>query len=109
MPDGEGIALGLDTFGDVSRGPEGVLVSDAQALRDVVEEGVLAEQVGVDHFVLGEHHREDMPASAPDVVLSAIASRTERIKVGSAVTLFDELESWTRAMKGVREQETVNA
>ena len=88
MPDEEGIALGLDTFGDVSMGPEGVLVSDAQALRDVVEEGVLADQVGVDHFALGEHHREDMPASAPDVVLSAIASRTERIKVGSAVTVL---------------------
>jgi probable LLM family oxidoreductase len=63
-------------------------VSDAQALRDVVEEGVLADRVGVDHFALGEHHREDMPASAPDVVLAAIASRTERIKVGSAVTVL---------------------
>src|SRR5882757_7150165 len=88
MPEREGIALGLDTFGDGSRGPEGVLVSDAQALRDVVEEGVLADQLGVDHFALGEHHREDMPASAPDVVLAAIASRTERIKIGSAVTVL---------------------
>jgi probable LLM family oxidoreductase len=88
VPDGEGIAIGLDTFGDVSLGPDGVPVSAAQALRDVVEEGVLADRVGVDHFALGEHHREDMPASAPDVVLAAIASRTERIKVGSAVTVL---------------------
>lgn len=88
MSDIEGIALGLDTFGDVSRGPDGVRVSEAQALRNVVEEGVLAEQVGVDHFALGEHHREDMPASAPDVVLAAIASRTKRIHVGSAVTVL---------------------
>jgi probable LLM family oxidoreductase len=88
VPDGEGIALGLDTFGDVSRGPDDMPVSDAQALRDVVEEGVLAEQVGVDHFALGEHHREDMPASAPDVVLAAIAARTERIRIGSAVTVL---------------------
>jgi probable LLM family oxidoreductase len=88
VAEGEGVALGLDTFGDVSLGPEGEPVSDAQALRDVVEEGVLAEQVGVDHFALGEHHREDMPASAPDVVLAAIAARTERIKIGSAVTVL---------------------
>jgi probable LLM family oxidoreductase len=88
VPDREGLALGLDTFGDVPLGPDGVRVSDAQALRDVVEQGVLAEQVGVDHFALGEHHREDMPASAPDVVLAAIASRTERIRVGSAVTVL---------------------
>ncbi len=88
MPDREGIALGLDTFGDVSRSADGVRVSEAQALRDVVAEGVLAERVGVEHFALGEHHREDMPASAPDVVLAAIAARTERIRIGSAVTVL---------------------
>ncbi|MDX6595029.1 MAG: hypothetical protein QOI72_411 [Solirubrobacterales bacterium] len=84
----EAIALGLDTFGDVSRRPDGTRVSEAQALRDVVEEGLLAEQVGLEHFALGEHHREDMPASAPDVVLAAIAARTERIQIGSAVTVL---------------------
>jgi len=88
MPNVQGIALGLDTFGDVSLGPDGRRVSEGQALRDVVEEGVLADQLGVDHFALGEHHREDMPASAPDVVLAAIAARTERIKIGSAVTVL---------------------
>jgi probable LLM family oxidoreductase len=82
------IALGVDSFGDVSRRPDGSRVSEAQALRDVVEEGVLAERVGLEHFALGEHHREDMPASAPDVVLAAIAARTERIHVGSAVTVL---------------------
>jgi len=88
VSDGKGIAFGLDTFGDVSRGADGVRVSEAQALRDVVAEGVLAERVGVEHFALGEHHREDMPASAPDVVLAAIAARTERIRIGSAVTVL---------------------
>jgi probable LLM family oxidoreductase len=83
-----GLVLGLDTFGDVSRGADGVPVSHAQSLRNVVEEGVLAEQAGVDYFGLGEHHRDDMPVSAPDVVLAAIASRTERIHLGSAVTVL---------------------
>ena len=82
------IALGVDTFGDVSQRADGTPVSEAQALRDVVEQGVLAEQVGLEHFALGEHHREDMPASAPDLVLAAIAARTERIRIGSAVTVL---------------------
>jgi probable LLM family oxidoreductase len=82
------ISLGVDTFGDVSRQPDGTRVSEAQALRDVVEEGLLAERVGLEHFALGEHHRDDMPASAPDVVLAAIAAQTERIRIGSAVTVL---------------------
>ncbi|MEA2198565.1 MAG: hypothetical protein QOJ25_2616 [Solirubrobacteraceae bacterium] len=82
------LRIGLDTFGDVSGRPDGTRVSEAQALRDVVEEGLLAERVGLQHFALGEHHREDMPASAPDVVLAAIAAHTERIHVGSAVTVL---------------------
>ncbi|HEY4278575.1 MAG TPA: LLM class flavin-dependent oxidoreductase [Conexibacter sp.] len=82
------IVLGLDTFGDLSRDADGVPLSQAQSIRNVVEEGVLADGAGVDFFGLGEHHRDDMPVSAPDVVLSAIAARTERIHVGSAVTVL---------------------
>jgi probable LLM family oxidoreductase len=59
-----------------------------QVLRDIVEQGVLADQVGVDHFVVGEHHRDDYAISAPAVVLAAIATRTERITLASGVTVL---------------------
>ena len=80
--------MGLDTFGDVVFGESGQLVTQAQALRNVVDEGVLAEQVGVDCFGVGEHHRADFAVSAPEVVLAAIASRTHRMILGSAVTVL---------------------
>ena len=82
------LELGLDTFGDVTRGADGALKSQAQVLRDVVAEAVLADQVGVDFIGLGEHHREDFAISAPDMVLATIAGRTERIHLGSAVTVL---------------------
>ena len=81
-------ALGLDTFGDVTVDPAGTLRSQAQSLRDVVTEAVLAEQVGVDAFGVGEHHRPDFAISAPEVMLAAIAARTERMILGSAVTVL---------------------
>ena len=82
------LELGLDTFGDVTAGPDGSLVPQPQVIRDVVEEGVLADQVGVDFIGVGEHHRADFAVSTPDVVLAAIAARTERIHLGSAVTVL---------------------
>jgi probable LLM family oxidoreductase len=80
--------LGLDTFGDVTVDAGGKLQSQAQALRDVVNEAVLAEEVGVDAFGVGEHHRRDFAISAPEVILAAIAGRTRRIVLGSAVTVL---------------------
>ena len=82
------LELGLDTFGDVTRDASGALVSQAQALRDVVDEAVLAESVGVNCFGVGEHHRPDFAVSAPEVVLAAIAARTSKIILGSAVTVL---------------------
>ena len=82
------IELALDTFGDVSVDAAGQPLSQAQVLRNVVEQGVLADQVGIDFFALGEHHRKDFSVSAPDVVLAAIAARTSRIHLGSAVTVL---------------------
>jgi probable LLM family oxidoreductase len=82
------LELGLDTFGDVVFNGEGRLVTQAQALRNVVAEAVLAERVGVDAFGVGEHHRPDFAISAPEVVLAAIAGKTERILLGSAVTVL---------------------
>jgi probable LLM family oxidoreductase len=80
--------LGLDTFGDITMADDGALRSHAQVLRDVVEEAVLADQVGVEAFGVGEHHRRDFAISAPEVVLAAIAGRTSRILLGSAVTVL---------------------
>jgi probable LLM family oxidoreductase len=82
------IELGLDTFGDVTIDRDHRPRSQAQALRDVVSEAVLAEQVGVDCFGVGEHHRPDFSISAPEVVLAAIAGRTGRMILGSAVTVL---------------------
>ena len=82
------IELGLDTFGDVSFDSGGRLVTQAQALRNVVDEGVLADELGIDAFGVGEHHRPDFAVSAPEVVLAAIAGKTRRIRLGSAVTVL---------------------
>ncbi len=83
-----GLELGLDTFGDVTNGPDGRPKPQAQVLRDVVEEGVLADAVGVDVLSLGEHHRDDFAISSPETVAAAIAARTSRIKLGSGVTVL---------------------
>lgn len=82
------LEFGLETFGDRSKDAAGEYVSYPQVIRDVVEEGVLADTVGVDFFGIGEHHRDDFAVSAPDVVLTAIAAQTERIKLGTAVTVL---------------------
>jgi probable LLM family oxidoreductase len=82
------LQFGLDTFGDITAGADGSLLSHAQVIRNVVSEAVLAEQVGVDFFGVGEHHRADYAVSAPDVVLSAIAGQTKQIRLGSAATVL---------------------
>jgi probable LLM family oxidoreductase len=81
-------SLGLDTFGDVTVSADGILQSPAHVLRDVVEEAVLADHLGIEAFGVGEHHRRDFAISAPEVVLAAIAARTHRILLGSAVTVL---------------------
>lgn len=82
------VELGLDTFGDVTFDADGRLRHQAQVLRDVVEEAALADKVGLEFFGVGEHHRADFAVSAPEVVLGAIAARTNRIRLGSAVTVL---------------------
>lgn len=81
------LELGLDTFGDVTVS-NGETRSQARVLRDVVDEAILADEVGVDFIGIGEHHRADFAVSAPEVVLAAIATRTSRIRLGSAVTVL---------------------
>ena len=75
--------FGVDTFGDMTEG-----LHYAQVIRNIVEQAVLAEQVGLDAFGVGEHHRDDFAVSAPEIVLAAIAGRTERIRLGTAVTVL---------------------
>src|SRR5262245_40169340 len=82
------LELGLDTFGDVTIDEQGQPLTQADALRHVVEQGALADQVGCDVFCVGEHHRKDFSVSAPEVVLAAIATRTTRAYLGSAVTVL---------------------
>src|SRR6202035_2346459 len=67
---------------------DGKLLSQAQVIRHVIDEAVLADEVGVDFIGIGEHHRADFSVSAPEVVLAAIAGRTRRIRLGSAVTVL---------------------
>ncbi|MCW2971133.1 MAG: class flavin-dependent oxidoreductase [Solirubrobacterales bacterium] len=80
--------FGLDSFMAVTVGPDGESIGGDQVVRDTVEEGVLAEQVGIDSFNIGEHYRDDMMDSAAHVVLAAIAGRTERIRLGTSVTVL---------------------
>lgn len=80
--------FGLDTFGDVTENSAGTLLPPAQVIRDVVAEAVLADELGLDFFGVGEHHREDFAISSPEIVLAAIAGRTSRIRLGTAVTVL---------------------
>ena len=82
------LELGLDTFGDTTIAPDGGLLPHPQVIRNVVQEAILADRVGVDFIGLGEHHRDDFAISAPDVVLGAVAALTERIRFGTAVTVL---------------------
>jgi probable LLM family oxidoreductase len=81
--------LGLYTFGEATPDPlTGEAVSPRERLRDLVEEVELADQVGLDVFGVGEHHRPDLTVSAPAVVLAAAAERTKRIRLTSAVNVI---------------------
>ncbi|MEU5564370.1 LLM class flavin-dependent oxidoreductase [Micromonospora musae] len=82
------LLFGLDTFGDVPEDDSGKLVSHAAAIRQVVEEAVLADELGVDVIALGEHHRPEYSVSTPETVLAGIATRTSRIRLASGVTVL---------------------
>ncbi|MFO7699587.1 MAG: LLM class flavin-dependent oxidoreductase [Acidimicrobiia bacterium] len=81
--------LGLTTFAEtISPSGTGAVEHHGERLRQVVDEAVLAEEVGLDIYAIGEHHRPDFAASAPAVILAAIASRTSRIRLSPAVTVL---------------------
>ncbi|MEH1055478.1 LLM class flavin-dependent oxidoreductase [Micromonospora sp. CPCC 206171] len=82
------LEFGLDTFGDVPEDDSGKLISYAAAIRQVVDEAVLADELGVDVIALGEHHRPEYSVSTPETVLAGIATRTSRIRLASGVTVL---------------------
>ena len=82
------LQFGLDTFGDVPEDDAGALVSQAAAIRQVVDEAMLADELGVDVIALGEHHRPEYAVSTPETVLAGIATRTSRIRLASGVTVL---------------------
>ncbi|WP_298442094.1 Atu2307/SP_0267 family LLM class monooxygenase [Gordonia sp. (in: high G+C Gram-positive bacteria)] len=82
------IEFGLDTFGGVTHDEAGRPTSHPQVIRDLVGDGIVADEAGLDFFAVGEHHRPDFAVSSPETVLAAIAARTEQIRLGSAVTVL---------------------
>jgi probable LLM family oxidoreductase len=82
------LTFGVDTFGDLAFDGTGHALSHAETIRRVVDEGVLADEVGLEFFGIGEHHTNDWPMPAGDVVLAAIAARTAKIHLGSAVLVL---------------------
>jgi probable LLM family oxidoreductase len=82
------LQFGLDTFGDVTKDAAGAPLPHAQVIRNVIDEAVLADELGIDFIGLGEHHRADFAISSPEVALAAIAARTKQIRLGSAVTVL---------------------
>lgn len=80
--------LGLNTFGDITADCDGRLELHAQVIRNVIDEAILADEMEVDFFGVGEHHRDDFAVSSPEVVLAAAAARTSRIRLGSATTVL---------------------
>ncbi|PZG02492.1 LLM class flavin-dependent oxidoreductase [Nonomuraea aridisoli] len=82
------ITFGLDTFGDVPQDDAGALLSHAAAIRQVLDEALIADELGVDVIALGEHHRSEYSISTPETVLAGIATRTSRIRLASGVTVL---------------------
>ncbi|MFD6496324.1 LLM class flavin-dependent oxidoreductase [Streptomyces sp. NPDC059944] len=80
--------FGLDTFGDVPVDDSGTRVSHARAIRQLVEEAVLADDIGIDVLAVGEHHRPEYSVSTPETVLAGIATRTTRLRLSSGVTVL---------------------
>jgi probable LLM family oxidoreductase len=82
------IECGLDSFGEVAVDAAGKKLSTAETVRLLVEEGVLADEVGLDFYNIGEHYKPDLVDTAGHVILGAIAARTKRIKVGTSVLVL---------------------
>ena len=87
-PTTAGLEFGLDSFGEHATDERGRRESDAEAVRRIIDDAVLAESVGIDIFSIGEHYRSEHMDSAGHVILATIAGRTERIRLGTSVTVL---------------------
>lgn len=88
MTNAHDIRFGLDTFGDMTVDDNGNPITAAQVIRNLVDQAILADELGINHFNVGEHHRDDYAVSAPDTVLAGIATRTQKIVLGTGVTVL---------------------
>ena len=82
------VTFGLDTFGDMSNDHDGKPITAGQTIRNLIEQGKLADEVGLNNFNVGEHHRDDFAVSAPDTVLAGLATVTKNIILGTGVTVL---------------------
>src|SRR3954471_3464671 len=82
------LELGVYSFGSTPRTPDGDYGPTAQAVRDVLEAVRLAEDVGLDFFGFGEHHTRGMPLSSPTSLVIAAAAATQKIRLGTTVTVL---------------------
>ena len=82
------IKFGIHTFGDVTKDADGSMLHDADVIRNVLNEAVLADKLGIDAFGVGEHHRADFAISAPETLLAGLATRTENVRLNTAVTVL---------------------
>jgi probable LLM family oxidoreductase len=82
------VAFGLDTFGDMSNDLDGNPISAGQTIRNVIEQGKLADELGLSNFNIGEHHRDDFAVSAPDTILAGLSTVTKNIILGTGVTVL---------------------
>lgn len=90
--------FGVYTFAELQQDPvDGSRLTGSQRMANLLEEAELADQLGLEAFAIGEHHREDFIVSAPGVVLAAVAARTKNIRLSSAVTVLssdDPVRVW---------------
>lgn len=93
-----GFEIGVMTFGEITEDPvSGVVPSPRQRVRETIEQATVADEVGLDVFGVGEHHRGDFVGSAPSILLAAAAENTENIKLTSSVTVLgseDPVRVW---------------
>ncbi|MBS6630422.1 LLM class flavin-dependent oxidoreductase [Lactobacillus paracasei] len=88
MVDIEHLQFGLETFGDIVANEDASLQTAAASIRQIVREGKLADDLGIDVFGVGEHHRPDYSVSSPETVLAAISAVTKQVKLATAVTVL---------------------
>lgn len=87
------VELGISSFGETTPIEKtGETPTHDQRIRDLLDEIVLADKLGIDAFAIGEHHRKDFAVSAPEIVLTADAAKTKQIHLSSATT---NMQQWT--------------